>query len=201
MRIRSKVISCKMENESDETIARAVQKGDIEAFGALVERYENKMKRYANRFLFEREDVKDVIQDVFIKAYENIQSFDASRRFSPWLYRIAHNEFINAIRKKKKDPLPFFDPDTLFPHPITEETLDDEVHRKDIKAMLETWLSNVDPKYREVLILYYFEELDYAEIAEILRVPISTVGVRLLRGKAALKKIHDKHKEKNERRV
>lgn len=111
-----------MTQQTDEQIAKAVQKGDSEAFGALVERYEPKLLRYAKKFLFNYEDGKDTVQEVFIKAYANIQSFDSSRSFSSWVYRIAHNEFINAIRKKGREPISFFDPDTLFPHPTAPES-------------------------------------------------------------------------------
>ena len=88
-----------MTEQTDEQIAQAVQKGDSSAFGLLVERYEPKLLRYAKKFLFDYEDGKDIVQEVFIKAYSNIQSFDSGRSFSSWIYRIAHNEFINAIRK------------------------------------------------------------------------------------------------------
>jgi len=86
--------------ETDEAIAARVQNGDADAFSVLLERYEKKIFRYAGKFLSHPDDIKDIVQDVFVKAYVNIKSFDASRRFSPWIYRIAHNEFINALKKK-----------------------------------------------------------------------------------------------------
>ena len=94
-----------MEKETDEAIATRVQKGDSEAFGQLVERYEEKLMRYARKFLRDPDDAKDIVQEVFIKSYQNIQSFDATRRFSPWIYRIAHNEFVNAIKKRSRGPV------------------------------------------------------------------------------------------------
>ena len=92
-----------MSLETDEEIAKRVQGGDVDSFGVLIERYEEKIARYARKFLMRGEDVKDIVQEVFIKAYVNIQSFDTRQRFSPWIYRIAHNEFINAIKKKLQD--------------------------------------------------------------------------------------------------
>ncbi len=88
-----------MPEQSDEAIVREVQQGGSNLFGLLVERYEKKMLRYARKFLLGGEDAEDLAQEVFLKAYTNIQSFDSRRRFSPWLYRIAHNEFVNAIKK------------------------------------------------------------------------------------------------------
>jgi RNA polymerase sigma-70 factor, ECF subfamily len=174
---------------SDEAIVQKVQQGDTEAFGLLVERYEQKIKRYARRFLFAAHDAEDLTQEVFLKAYVNIQSFDAARRFSPWLYRIAHNEFINAIKKRRNEPVPFFDPDTLFPHPVAAERPDREMDQRELKTLLDRCLNELGPKYREPLILYYFEELSYQEIAEVLHLPASTVGVRISRGKETMRSI------------
>jgi RNA polymerase sigma-70 factor (ECF subfamily) len=181
-----------MDERSDEAIAAAVQRGDLDSFRELVERYEPKMTRYARRFLFGADDAKDLVQDVFIKAYVNIKSFDIDRRFSPWLYRIAHNEFVNALKKRTKErgnvSISFFDFDILFPHLNAREGADSPARQHETRVILERSLNDIPPKYKEPLVLYYFEELDYKEIADILRIPISTVGVRLQRGKAMLKK-------------
>ncbi len=174
---------------SDEAIAGKVQTGDTEAFGLIIERYEEKLLRYGRRFHSDREDIRDLVQEVFIKAYMNIQSFDLERRFSPWIYRIAHNEFVNAVKKRIRNPLSYFDFDTMLPHAGEGETVEDEMGRQEMKQMIEAHLKQLDEKYREPLILYYFEDMDYKEIADILQIPISTVGVRLQRGKMALKKL------------
>ncbi|MBU4580420.1 RNA polymerase sigma factor [Patescibacteria group bacterium] len=186
-----------MEEKTDEEIAKQVQLGDAESFGILIERYELKITRYAKKFIFSGEDAKDLVQEAFIKAYTNIQSFDAGRSFSSWMYRIAHNEFINAIKKKSRMPSFLFDFDAVFPQPVSEETADSETNKKELREMLDNCLEKLDPKYREPLVLYYFENMDYKEIADILEVPVSTVGVRLQRGKANLKKIVKKFSEKN----
>lgn len=176
---------------TDEQVAAKVQKGDEESFRLLVERYEAKMMRYAKRFLFAAEESQDLVQDIFIKAYVNIRSFDTGRRFSPWIYRIAHNEFVNALKKKTKERsnISLFYVDVLFPHPIAKETADDATNRHEIAELLEGSLEELDVKYRDPLILYYLEDMDYKEIAEVLRIPVSTVGVRLQRGKTLLKKM------------
>jgi RNA polymerase sigma-70 factor (ECF subfamily) len=175
-------------SDSDEEIARVVQSGDVDVFGVLIKRYEKKMLRYAKKFLFDYDDAEDIVQEVFLKAYINIQSFDTGRKFSSWLYRIAHNEFINAIKKKKRQPLSFFDPDTLFPRPVSKENADTRAKERELSHMLDKCLNKLDAKYREPLILYYFEEMSYREIADVLRVPIATVGIRLQRGKKIMRK-------------
>ncbi|MCK5044870.1 RNA polymerase sigma factor [Candidatus Parcubacteria bacterium] len=179
-------------NQTDEEIARRVQSGEVEPFGALVQRYEAKITRYAKRFLFNYNDIEDLVQNVFLKAYVNIQSFDRSRKFSSWLYRIAHNEFINTIKKKGKEPLPFFDPDTIFPHPVAKENIEKDIDNKELRQTLEKYLNKLNPKYREPLVLYYFEEFNYKEIADILHIPIATVGVRLRRGRKTMKSLCEK---------
>ena len=106
-----------------------------------MQRYEAKLARYAKKFLTHPDDCQDVVQEVFIKAYTNIKSFDHSRRFSPWIYRIAHNEFINTIRKKQREPVSFFDTDIVFPHPAAKETAEGDAQQTQLKANLQTLVS------------------------------------------------------------
>ncbi|HWU24746.1 MAG TPA: sigma-70 family RNA polymerase sigma factor [Candidatus Paceibacterota bacterium] len=172
---------------SDEELAALVQQGDVERFGMLMSRYEPKLMRYGSRFLAQKDDISEIVQDVFIKTYQDIQSFDASQRFSPWIYRIAHNSFVNELRRKSRSPIRLPDFDLLLSHSPATESTDTESERESLKRMVETGLESISPKYREVLVLYFMEELSYKEIADVLRVPVSTVGVRLTRAKAALK--------------
>jgi RNA polymerase sigma-70 factor (ECF subfamily) len=181
-----------LNDQTDEAIALKVQTGDTQQFGFLVERYEPKMMRYAKKFLFAYHDSEDLVQDVFLKAYSNIQGYDANRKFSSWLYRIAHNVFIDAIRKKGKEPLPFFDPDTIFPHPVAKDDPVKELSDREMKDSLTKCLDQLDPKYREILILFYFEDMDYESISEVIQIPKSTVGIRLKRGKAKLGEMYNK---------
>ena len=175
--------------ETDEQVALRVQGGAEEAFGELIGRYEVKLLRYARKFLLNPDDAQDLVQDVFIKAYENLQSFDATRRFSPWIYRIAHNEFVNDLKKKQSRNTIFtIDFDTLFPHLQAADTADSSALERDTRETLEKYLDKLDAKYREPLILYYLESMDYREIADILRIPVSTVGVRLARARTMLQK-------------
>ncbi len=180
-----------MPQKTDEEIAAQIQQGDSESFGILMKRYEQKITNYAKKFIFNSEDIEDLVQEVFIKAYVNLKSFDTNRKFSSWLYRIAHNEFINAIKKKSREKLIFFDLDfdVLFPHLMATKSSDNQIKNSELKLMLDQSLGKIKPKYREVLVLYYFEGINYNEISEILRVPVSTVGVRLKRGKNMLKNI------------
>ncbi len=181
-----------MEETTDEVIATKVQQGDIDAFGELVVRYEDKLIRYARKFLSQPEDIEDLVQEVFIKAYTNIQSFDTSLRFSPWIYRIAHNVFVNELKRKSRFGLGIFDADIILPFLPAKEATDDEALAEESKLEMEKMLETLSAKYREVLILHYFQELSYKEISDILQIPITTVGVRISRARAELKLKHQK---------
>lgn len=178
-------------NKKDEEVAQLVQSGDVEVFGVLVDRYEKKIKHYGKKFLNRETDIEDVVQEVFLKAYRNIQGFDTKRKFSSWLYRIAHNEFVNRLKKSKREPLHFFDFDILFPHLLGHK----EGYKEKIdKKVMKECLDKLPLKYREPIILYYFHNLSYKEIADVLAVPVSTVGIRMKRGKEKLKPFCEKLK-------
>ena len=175
-----------MTEPTDEIIAAAVQAGDVDAFGTLMERYEAKLKRYGRKFLAREEDITDLVQDVFIKSYEHIQSFQTDKRFSPWIYRIAHNVFVNELKRKSRYGS-VFDADVLLPLMAAKETTDQAALDADLERELDAHLTKLSAKYREVLVLHYYEDLSYQEISDILHIPITTVGVRMTRARAKLK--------------
>ena len=176
-----------VETLTDEQLARLVQDGDTDKFGVLMERYQAKLFRYGRKFLSDNDNIEDVVQDVFIKTYQNIKSFDSSQRFSPWIYRIAHNTYINAIKKRSIGPTYLFDFDTLLSYTVVDDPVVREKEQKEMKEVVDKGLSLIEPKYREILVLFYIEELSYKEISEILHIPIGTVGVRIMRAKEILK--------------
>jgi RNA polymerase sigma-70 factor (ECF subfamily) len=174
--------------QTDEELALRITEGDKDLFGELIDRYEAKLTRYVMRFTQEKDDVADVIQVVFIKAYTNLQSFDTKRSFNSWIYRIAHNESVTHLKKRGGEKVSFIDFDTFLPHPFAQETADEKATKREVQELLDNSLDKLSPKYREVLVLYYYDELSYQEIAEILHIPIATVGVRIKRGREALQK-------------
>lgn len=179
-----------MVQKTDEMIVEAVTSGDLEAFGELINRYEAKIIRYGRRFLGSLDDIEDVVQETFIKAYTNIQSFDTSKRFSPWLYRIAHNTFVNELRRQKRKPLLSFDFDTMLPFLVAKETADEDSLTSEIKNDLDSLLEKLPDLYREVVILSYYDELSYQEISDVLKIPVTSVGVRLGRARKKLKDLY-----------
>lgn len=179
---------------SDETIVHAIQQGNVEAFGDIIIRYESKLKRYARKFLRHREDIEDLVQDVFIKSYTNIKSFDTHKRFSPWIYRIAHNTFINALKRKDRILMTLLDPDTMIPFLVANETADKTTLDTELRIHIDTILGAMSPKFREIIILHDIEGLSYADIASTLHLSVTTVGVRLNRARKQMKKIYESQK-------
>lgn len=176
-------------NTSDGEIIKQIQGGDNTKYADILDRYADKIERYVRRMVSGDEDVtKDIVQDTFIKAYININSFDIEKKFGPWVYRIAHNECVNYYKKKKNVHLSFFEFDTIFPGGSDVESQLDYVLRKENKSKIESVINQLDVKYKEVIVLNYFEDLDYKEIAIALGIPISTVGVRIMRAKKLLEK-------------
>ncbi len=179
-----------MEDLTDQEIAILVQSGNIEYFGILIKRYEEKMFRYSRKFLSQHQDIQDTVQEIFLKVYKNIQSFDTKREFSPWIYRIAHNELVNALKKKKRNPFFLFDLDVFLPYFLNKtDDLEDKFDRKLAKEDLNRCLEKLELKHKEPIVLYYFEELNYQEIANILKIPVSTVGIRIKRAKEKIRRI------------
>jgi RNA polymerase sigma-70 factor (ECF subfamily) len=175
------------DDKTDEEIVFLIREGDKDLFALLMHRYVDKLKRYARKFLLSKDDTDDLLQDIFIKTYKNLEDFDTSRRFSPWIYRIAHNEFINKVKKKLTEKLIPIDFDNFFPHPEAKEKTDKMTEDFLNENILNENLEKLDTKYREILVLYFFEEMNYKDISDVLAIPVSTVGVRINRAKEKLK--------------
>lgn len=176
-----------MEEEriSDEQLARKVQEENQEAYGEIISRYGGKLSRYLRKFISDPDELEDVLQTVFIKAFRNLNAFNAKRKFSSWIYRIAHNEAVNHIRKDSRKKISLDDVE----YRIIDEKIgpDDRVDKNLLKNKMEEALGLLRPKYREPLILFFFEQKSYEEISDILRLPKNTVGTLISRGKKALK--------------
>jgi len=157
---------------------------DSNYFSILIRRYEKKFFHYISRLcICSTEDIEDLIQDIFIKIYRNLNDFDRKLKFSSWAYRIAHNEVISHYRKIKARPQSVhLEPDLI----ISDKIKDDFgtfLDRNLNKAKILEILALLDLKYKEVLILRFFEEKSYEEISDILRKSQGTVATLLSRAK------------------
>ena len=163
---------------------------DKQFFGEIVDRYEAKLTRYMARLgVRNPEDQLDVLQDVFLKVYKNLNAFDSSLRFSSWIYRIAHNEAISWYRKKNVRPEGHLiaDSEELIGFLSAQEDTQDQDFDKSVNAVeINTALLKIEPKYREAIVLRFFEHKEYDEISDILKIPVGSVGTLLHRGKKQL---------------
>jgi len=167
---------------------------DPDHFFCLIRKYEEKLLHYIMRISkFRKEEAEDVLQNVFIKTYYNLNGFDEDLKFSSWIYRIAHNETISEIRKKISRPSVPFEKEDI---DRFEDAFDiiKEIDNSFSRQKIDEALSKLDEKYREVLILRFLDEKDYKEIADILKKPVSTVGNLILRGKILFKTEYEKLK-------
>lgn len=164
---------------------------DRHAFSAIVHKYEAAIRRYVKRLGCKDEgDIDDVLQEIFIKIFVNLNDYDSDLKFSSWLYRIAHNETISFFRKKSVRPNVLNnieDVEEFFGNLADDIDSVELAHQRfDAQIMQET-ISNLNKKYKEVLILRFLEEKSYTEISDILRIPEGTVGTLINRGKKELK--------------
>ncbi len=178
----------KTEATDEELVSLSVEKKEY--FAILMERYASRLFRYVIRISgVTKEEAEDLVQEVFIKAYLNLNDFDTSLRFSSWIYRIAHHQTISAYRKRQVRPEGNrIDVEENVLHQIASDediarNLDREIQAQVIREAIE----RLDEPTREILVLRYFEEKDYAEIADILQEPAGTVATHLYRAKKKLR--------------
>ena len=170
-----------MSKPDDTKLIERCIKGDRQAFEALLIQYEKPVFNAAYRMLNNREDASDVTQTVFLKVYENFDSFDPSRRFFSWVYRITLNESINWLSKQKRL------------EPLQHETAADskspeqEVDSAQLSTAVQAALMTIKADYRSVVILKHFLGCSYMEISDVLEIPEKTVRSRLYSARQLLK--------------
>lgn len=174
-------------SQSDEELVVESLKNQ-QAFAVLVERYQAPLTRYIQRLTnVNTQDAEDLLQEVFIKIYYNLNGFDTTLQFSSWAYRITHNVVISEHRKK-----------SVRPHgnqiDIEQSVLEQFASELDagkltdahlLKENLHKILDRLPPKYKEVLVLKFLEEKEYKEISDILQKPMGTVATLISRAKKA----------------
>lgn len=177
------------EKTDEELVALSID--NAENFGVLIDRYEPKLKRYIHRLTrVSDDDVKDILQEIFIKAYYHLHGFDHRLSFSSWIYRIAHNQVISRHRKLQARPHGHqvqID-QNLLEALVSDLDIDTDIDTKILHEQINMIFEKMDLKYREVLQLRYFEEKEYQEISDIIKKPKGTVSTLLNRAKKQFKK-------------
>jgi len=162
-----------------------------ESFGKIMNKYSPRITRYIYRIAGSSSfEIDDLLQNIFIKVYKNLNNFDSALSFSAWIYRIAHNEAIDYIRKLKIRPRTIMndeEEDFLFNIPDKNNDLIEDLNNNMIKDHILEIFSKIREKYRSVLILKYLEDKDYNEISDILKIPLGTVATLLHRAKKEFK--------------
>jgi len=172
---------------SMETRLVALSKGgDNNAFSQLVALYGKRIYYAAYSFLHNVDDAADIVQEVFLRAYRNIGSFDTKRPFYPWLYRIAKNLCINMVRRSSRRETALPSEELIAsrgPDPVAELLKNEEMRE------LHRAIQTLPDKQREILNLKAFQDCSYAEMAEILDIPIGTVMSRLYTARKQLREL------------
>ena len=180
--------------ENDELLVARAQGGDGAAFGQLVERYQDAIFNGISRMVGRREDVEDLAQEVFLKAFRGIARFDGRSALYTWLYAIAINTVISHRRKvgarANVGPMPSYDGDDeggSFEMADDADPPDAIAEQRELRAMVERAIDRIDPEYRVALVLRDVEGFDYETIADLLGVPQGTVKSRIHRARSALR--------------
>jgi RNA polymerase sigma-70 factor (ECF subfamily) len=168
--------------------------GKQEAYRRLMTKYRQLIYNLIFRMIRNKEDVEDLTQEAFIKAFNSLDKFDKQFSFSTWLFKIATNNCIDYLRKKKLNTfsidkeLGSEDDDYQFEIPDNERTPDKNLMEGERKKILEEAIENLPSKYKSVILLRHRDEKDYEEIAKKLKLPLGTVKAHIFRGRELLNK-------------
>lgn len=175
-----------MEDPQAHLLVESVLQGDDEAFGLLVARYQRWVAGVAWRYGIRRDDIEDVVSEVFLKVYRNLHQFRPEHPFSTWLYRLAANHLVDRARRARKERGRTEMPEQVAdPSPGAGEGLE----KGERAALLREAMKELDPRYREAIFLVYVEGRKIEDVARALEIPEGTVKTRLMRGRQTLKKM------------
>ena len=183
-----------VENNEEQALVDRARAGDMQAFTKLVDKYERKIFRLAKHITQNDEDAEDVLQESFLKAFSNLDTFQGQSKFYTWLVRIAVNEALMKLRKRKSDRTVSLDE----PHETEEDTVTREIavweddpekkySRDELAEILRKAVDGLKPAFRTVFVLRDIEELSTEETAEALGISVPAVKSRLLRARLQLR--------------
>jgi RNA polymerase sigma-70 factor (ECF subfamily) len=180
---------------TDETaVVLQAREGDVAAFSELVRRYEGKIFRLATHITQNREDAEDVLQETFLKAYEHLDQFQGNSKFYTWIVRIAVNQALMKLRKRKTDKSVSIDEtidtgeDTVAREIAAwDENPEQRYSREEMNGILSSAVDSLAPPYRAVFVLRDIEDFSTEETAEALNLSIPAVKSRLLRARLQLR--------------
>jgi RNA polymerase sigma-70 factor (ECF subfamily) len=174
---------------SDAELARQALAGSQTAYGELVSRYASRAIGIASRLVRDRALAEELAQDAFVKAFTHLQTYDTTRPFSVWFFRILHNVAVDHLRRRRIDAVSL---DARLheghPDPVADASSppDVELERRDLAAALDEALSQLRPEFRTAVVLRYQQGLSVEEVAEVLGIPLGTAKTFLHRARKQL---------------
>jgi RNA polymerase sigma-70 factor (ECF subfamily) len=189
-----------MNSKQDAQLIQAAQRGDREALGQLLQHHQQRIFNICLRMVSHRDDAIEIAQDVMVKVIEHIADFKGQAALTTWITRIAMNQSISHLRKRKLRQTTSLDTSVTDPgdqlSPLREQLKDSReptplksVQNREMLMHLQEALSQIEDDFRVVLVLRDFQQMDYQQVAEVLDVPVGTVKSRLFRGRLALRKV------------
>lgn len=181
-------------SEQDRALVEQALSGRQDAYSAIVSKYQNALVRHVRRMVRTTDDVEDLVQECFIKAFSALSSYSSEYAFSTWLYKIATNHTIDYLRKKKlptmsiDKPISAKDGEVEFELPDTTYRPDKHIVEDQRRAVLKDAIDALPPKYYKVIVMRHQQEKSYEEIALELDLPLGTVKAHIFRARALLYK-------------
>jgi RNA polymerase sigma factor (sigma-70 family) len=179
--------------EQDHELVKRCLSGDNAAWESLLQQHNRKVYSLCYRFTGRREEADDLTQEIFIKIFQTLKSYDQNQgTFIVWLSRVARNHLVDHYRRTKKDRVTSSIEDSLpvlEEKPGTEEDSHKQVEARERREQLQAGLDRLSPELREAVILRDLHDLDYSEIAQVLGVPQGTVKSRINRGRLELARV------------
>lgn len=191
--VASKTQPSTIVKDDEAQLVAAAKSGDAGSFNELVTRYERKIFRLAQNITQNREDAEDVMQEAFLKAYTHLQNFQGDSRFYTWLVRIAVNEALMKLRKRRPNEFSLDEPveteDDFMPREIADwgPLPDQRYERNQLNSILSEAIEKLEPDFRVVFVLRDVEELSTEETAKLLGLSVPAVKSRLLRARLRLR--------------
>jgi len=187
------IASAAAKADDEAVFVRAAKRGDLNAFETLVNRYESKIFRLAQNITQNREDAEDVMQEAFLKAFEHLGEFQGNSRFYTWLVRIAVNQALMKLRKRRPNQISLDEPveteDDLMPREVEDwgPSPEERFAQTELNGILSNVIAELDPPFRIVFQLRDIEDLSTEETAEVLGLSAPAVKSRLLRARLKLR--------------
>lgn len=186
--------------EDDKFVARA-KKGDESAYRDLMDKYQKPLYYHVLKMVKNHEQVEDLVQEAFVKAFENLGSYNTNYAFSTWLYRITTNHTIDYLRKKKLKTVSMDEPIKTKEGEMSMQIsgkaeTDRSIIKKERSKIIHDAIKDLPEKYRNVIEMRHLEELSYQEISETLDLPLGTVKAHIFRAREMLYKALKDKREK-----